>query len=308
MPPLIFCEEVEDGKRTRWLEDGQQRYWSIYRYKQDKFHARTASGEEKLYSELSPDEMACFNWYQMPVLTYENASREDRLYMFQYLQNGVQLTSGQRFHAMQSMSPIVRYAIKTFLDGNDRVSKVFGFGTKPMKDNKSKTPLQNAMALAGGLALGPGFITTSYEILGPELSKDVPDTANTALEVLLNIYEVVQTKSAWSNSERKKYQWPVGKITGYILWSILECARMEGDMDALSAAWVSFLQDLRGKRNVINILHKHKPSSRNWTSERWRKGFENIFTGGPAAAAFNTDALSETGSEQLDTSSSDEED
>lgn len=307
--PLVLYEELIDGKRIRWLEDGQQRYLSASGFKGDKFKARTSSGEYKLYSELNAEEKAKFNYYNMPVMTYENASEEERLHVFQYMQNGVSLKSGQRFHAMQSISPIVRYAKETFMMGNnERVSKVFGFGNKPVKDTKTKKTLENAMAIAGGLVLGTGFITTSYDIIGPQLLKNIPPTAEIALNVLLEIYESVQTKSAWCNKELKRYQWPVGKITGYVLWSILHCMCFDGNIEALTEGWVSFLLHVRANRNLLKILYKNKPSSRNWTSQRWRTGFENIFTGGPTAAVFNDNILSEDISEVNESLDDDDDD
>jgi hypothetical protein len=287
---LIFHESVEGGRRARWLEDGQQRYWSIFRYKQDAF-AAGEPGMECKYSELTPDQKARFNCYQIPILTYENATPKERLYIFQYLQNGVSLTSGQRFHAMSAMSPMVRYAQQ--LATNERLVRVFGFGAAGLKDNKSKTQLQNAMAITGGICLGAGFITTSYDILGPELLKEVPADAGDTLDTLLSVYEAVQEISPWSNRELKKYQWPVGKITGYMLWSIIECKRLRGDMAALMQAWIMFFGYVRSDRRILNVLHKGMPSSRNWTSERWRIGFENLFIGGPEAAVLNEAALEE---------------
>ena len=287
---LIFHESMENGQRTRWLEDGQQRYWSIFRYRQDAFKATLPTGEKKLYSELNPDEQARFNWYQIPVLTYENATQEERLYIFQYLQNGVPLTSGQRFHAMSAISPLVRYAQQ--LSTDEQVIRVFGLGST-LRENQSKTQLQNAMAITGGLCIGAGFITTSYDILGPELLKGVPADASDTLDTLLSIYEAVQEASPWSNRELKKYQWPVGKITGYILWSIIECKENAGNMDALIQAWIMYLGHVRSDRRTLNVLHKGKPASRNWTSERWRTGFENIFVGGVANAILNEEALTE---------------
>jgi hypothetical protein len=304
---IIVFETVENGKRTRWLEDGQQRYWSMFRYRNDAFRA-DAKGIEKFYSELTAEEQACFNWYQIPVLSYENVTPEERLYIFQYLQNGIPLTSGQRYHAIMEMSPLVRLAQELMFGNtiwNARFAKAFGFGSKPLKDNKSKTQLQNAMAIVGGLALGPGFITTSYEILGPELIKEVPGQTMATLDSLLKIYEKVQDESAWSNAEIKKYQWPVGKITGYILWSLLECVCLEGDIEQLSGAWIAYLLRIRSDRKKLNILHKDMPSSRNWSSERWRIGFDNVFIGGPSSAVLNEGALCIDAPEALD--SDDEE-
>ncbi len=300
---LIIFETTENGKRIRWLEDGQQRYWSIFRYKQDAFQTNV-KGFEKFYSELNADEQACFNWYQIPVLTYENVTTEERLYIFQYLQNGVPLTSGQRFHAIMELSPLVRFA-QEMMSGNTplaaRISSAFGFGSKPLKDNKSKTQLQNAMAIVGGLSLGPGFITSSYDILGPRLLDDIQSHTHVVLDKLLSIYEYVQLTSAWSNAELKKYQWPVGKITGYILWSLHECMHVGGDIDSLCRGWIRYLLIVRSDRKKLNILHKNMPSSRNWTSERWRTGFDNVFQGGPGAAALNDSALTEDAPDQSDT-------
>ncbi len=64
-------------------------------------------------------------------------------------------------------------------------------------------------------------------------------------------------------------------------------------MDSLTVSWVNYLVHVRSDRKLLNVLHKGMPSSRNWTSERWRKGFENIFVGGPANTTFNEGVLGE---------------
>jgi hypothetical protein len=285
MPTLTIREATENGLRIRWLEDGQQRYWSLKRYTEDVFVAELPDGSNKKYSELSPAEKAAFDHYPVFIMTYEGATEKQKYEMFQDLQESKPLTTGQRFHAMTEMSPIVRYAKESFLYGASplahRCRAIFGLPDAP-KDTKTMTLLQNAMAIAGGLCISPDFITTSYDYMGKHLIEPVPHTASSALERLLNIYESVEAISPWSKKTRRDYYWPLGKLTGYVLWSITVCQRAGGNMDKLSAGWINYLLSVHTNRALLANLTYNKPSSRNWNSERWEVGFSNIFDGEPA--------------------------
>lgn len=270
MPNLTFRFEIVDGKIIHWLEDGQQRYKSM-----QKFYEGRLSWNGRFYRDLTDMEKVSFLSYKLCVMIYKNATLEDTIRIFDDFQNGVALTPGQRFHARIG-TPLVRYARQRFLTRGegfyDRMSAVFG-SHDYTKDTKTKKLLMNAMALAGGVAHGINFITTSYDILGPMLTREFDEVAADALvDKLLNIFERADAECAITVAQKKK-QWPVGYLSGYILATLLE---FPDDVDTWSDRWVEYIGDMRQDIRSIALLHYGMPASRNWNAERWRVGYTNL--------------------------------
>jgi hypothetical protein len=302
MPNLTIRRAIEGGAEVNWLEDGQQRYWSMVRYTQDAYAALLPSGIQKKYSELTPVEKATFDYYPVYIMTYEGATASQTFRMFQDLQSSKPLTPGQRFHAMSSVSPIVQFAKEHILEGTGpiavRARKVFGLPDKPIKgkpgshgaDNKRCVMLQNAMVIAAGVCLGEDLIKSSYDEVGPHLMRPVPAEALTRLQTLVEIYEFVDDARKWPKTLLKKYQWPVGRLTGFILWSIIVCG--DADTDPLMEAWSRFLLYARADVGKLHLLTNTGAAiSRNLTKERWSSGFAAVFVGSPDAPRFDEKAL-----------------
>lgn len=167
MPNLTFRFTVEDSQIVHWMEDGQQRYISMKKFWEDKL-----AWNGRFFESFTEQHKVHFLSYKVCVMTYKNATLEDTIRIFDDFQNGVPLSPGQRFHA-RCATPLVRYARNRFLTRDEgfytRMTSIFGQHDHT-KDTKTKKLLMNAMALAGGVAHGINFITTSYDILGPILN------------------------------------------------------------------------------------------------------------------------------------------
>ena len=267
MPPLIFRDTINEGARVRWLEDGQQRYISM-----KKFHENRIALNGKFYRDFDENQRIIFQTYKLFVLRYENATQQETIDIFDTFQNGVPLSPGQRFHARLE-TPLVKYARERLLTPGmhfyERATRVWG-AHRATDDTKTKKALMNAMAIAGGLAHGIEYITTSYDILGPELLKGFDENqADVVLGNLLAVYEAAEERHALTVPDKKK-QWDVGKISGYVLYSFLQYPDMIAE---LSARWTNYLVDVRQGRDMLAILHHGCPKSRNWNSGRWSIGY-----------------------------------
>jgi hypothetical protein len=270
MPPLIIRETIDRGERIRWLEDGQQRYMSMRNFYENKF-----SYKNTLYKDFSENDRVKFLTYKIPILTYENATIEETIEMFDNFQNGVPLTPGQRFHARLD-TPLVKYARERLLTPDKhfygRAAAVWG-AHQSNSDTKTKRVLMNAMAIAGGVAYGADHVTTSYDILGPLLNQpfDVKQ-ADSLLDKLLQVYERAADENRPFTPDEKKAHWPVGELTGYILASLIG-----NPTDDIITKWATYVKSARDKDDKYADLHANMPTSRNWNAGRWRQGYENIF-------------------------------
>lgn len=269
MPPLIIRETIDNGERSRWLEDGQQRYMSMKNFYNNKF-----SYKNTYYKDFSENDRVKFLTYKIPVLTYENATIEETIEMFDNFQNGVPLTPGQRFHARLD-TPLVKYARERLLTPGmhfyARATAVFG-PHESRNDTKTKRILMNAMAIVGGVAHGADHITTSYDVLGPILTQPFNiERADSLLDKLLKVYEEVASYQPFTPDEKKSH-WPVGELTGYVLASLIS-----SPTDETIEKWVSYITGVRGRENRYSELHANMPASRNWNAARWNLGYDNIF-------------------------------
>jgi hypothetical protein len=266
---LIIYEEVVDGKLVRWLEDGQQRFMSVKKFRNGELGPEF-KWNDKQFVDFSAEEKTRFENYQFTVTTMENVVYERRVALFQAIQDGEPLTNGQRFHAY-SHSPIVKFA-KSILD-NENCIAVWG---TCKKDDLKKKSLANAVAIASGLALkNIDAITTSYDLIGKSGFLDQPfdqEDANLRLEKLLSVYtradELCPTTLA-----KKKPQWDAGKYTGYILYSMCLPDR---DWEVDKEMFAQFIARVRRDKLAMKILTYKKSATRNWNSSRWKQGLDNL--------------------------------
>ena len=269
MPTLIVRETIELGERVRWLEDGQQRYMSM-----KNFYNNVFAYNNKYYRDFTEEERVLFLTYKIPILTFENATLQEAIEMFDNFQNGVALTPGQRFWARKE-TRLVKYAIERFLTPGtpfyERSSALWG-AHLTAKDTKTKRFLMNAMAIAAGVVHGVDHITTSYDVLGPILNNDFDiRMADTRLDMLLKVYERVASVNIFTPDEKKSH-WPVGTLTGYVLASLINDSSEE-----MIGKWSQYILDSRQKANKYADLHMNMPRTRSWNALRWRIGYENVF-------------------------------
>ena len=249
MPSLAICEDYTFNgtdastkpQIIKWLEDGQQRFYTI-----KNFYDNKLLWNNKYFRDLTQEEKDSFMAYKLCILTYRDATEEEKIQVFDNFQNGVPLTAGDRFHANKN-SILVKYAIDRFMTPQkengfyERMSKIFG-PHKYSNDTKGRTHLTNVMAIAGGVAHGVQYITKSFDTLGPILNKEFDETrADTYIQQLLSIFEEVEKHATISKKSRKNL-WNVGYITGYILSTIIEY--QDSSLDTWRDRWITYMIDI----------------------------------------------------------------
>jgi hypothetical protein len=64
-------------------------------------------------------------------------------------------------------------------------------------------------------------------------------------------------------------------------------------MVEMSAAWKDYIVKVRNGEDTFDVLYANAPASRNWNSERWRIGFDNVFVNRPDVIDLNEDESEE---------------
>jgi len=305
--PAILLGEHRVDKPT--LEDGNQRITTAMKYRKDEF-----ASNGKLFSQLSVREQDWFDNYPISVVSYSNATQEDRIQIFDWHQNGAPLSTGERYHAHAS-TPLISFVKRIlFTPGqglHDRAVPIWG--TRSGVDKRRKW-LQDAVALVTGLTYGAFHMTKMYDrmIANSFLTKPFDqDAVVRDMQRILEIFEgadAVQRVQGWNARN-----WDAGNFVGYIAYSLSHKARVahdesqrslppaervaydEGkhrpnslDQDpeewhSLKTGWIAYMVKIRRdvsrpfKALLERDLHRTLNNGRNWSLSRWRSGYMNVF-------------------------------
>jgi len=321
--PAILLGEHRVEKPT--LEDGNQRITTAMKYRKDEF-----ASNGKLYSQLSVREQDWFDNYPISVVSYSNATQEDRIQIFDWHQNGAPLSTGERYHAHASTRMISFVKGILFTPGSglhDRAVPIWG--ARNGTDKKRKW-LQDAVALVTGLAHGAFHMTKAYDrmVANSFLTKEFDQQG--VLRDLQRILEVFEGADAIYRVQGQKWvnrNWDAGNFLGYIAYSLSHRARVEYDesqrglphgervayddghhrpnsltdaeWQSLKAEWVAYIVKVRRdislpfKMVLERDLHKSLNNGRNWSLSRWKSGYMNVFEPDAIQDVYNGEDTSE---------------
>lgn len=233
IPSILMSNRRIDHFPT--LEDGRQRITTASRYRADQFSVESLDGQQRKYSELSDIDRERFDNESVIVVTFSNASDNDRIQIFDWHQNGMPLTPGERYHA-QHATPLIRFVKEQLMTPgigyHDRAAAIWGIRGDPanppegfVSSDKSRKWLLSATALVLGLSFGPGNATKKYEPEKGFMTADFPlskqKDVKKDLERIFDIYEAVEARltairpKPWLNA-----YWDFGNFTGYIIYSL----------------------------------------------------------------------------------------
>lgn len=280
-PSLLIYEE---RRQPLSLEDGSQRLRTLVNYMNDEFGSSPDPGvrPEVKFSELSQADKARLEERRLAVIVYSNATKQQRIEIFDRFQNGTPLNVGERLHAL-SYTTLVDYTIKSLLTPRqgyyDRATaiwgpRIIGDSTKDRRfDN-----LVNATAIIGGCAHGPDYISKKYNDIRPILLMPIDEReTKRTLEMLFSIYEDTNRHKTMGGKRILNKQWPAGNFTGYIIASLKTYPE---DWSRLRIGWVNFLVKYRNDSSVLkHILQNNMSTARSWSSARWELGYNNVFNG-----------------------------
>lgn len=299
LPTTAILMRRERTSDVPSLEDGCQRLTTLKRFLGDEF--RTASDAEdipadhrdKLYSELPATVQRQIDCYELCVITYENATIEQAVEIFDRFNNGVALSPGERYHSLAAISPIVKFTVEQLLTPgrglHDEMAPVWG--SRAGEDHRYGK-LKNAVAIMMGLAFGSGAITHKWEDIRREgwIKYELSDTKKAEmianLRRIRDIYAEVNRQVPNGTKKIKSLQWSVGQILGYIIHSL---DRFPGDYARLSRGWVAFLVRSRRDLTIINSeLKVDAGKARTYNQDRWEMGYLRVFDPEEAARRART--------------------
>jgi hypothetical protein len=271
-PSILLREERGSAPM---LEDGRQRLTTMLRF----FNDEILTEDGKKFSDLSETQKVQTRSYKISIVKYYNATTEQAIEIFDRFQNGVPLTVGERYYSLSAISPLVRYTRSTLLTSGQGLHDMFVpvWGSRCGRDPR-RHYLKNAVAMIAGLAFGSGAITQKWDEVQNLriLSRSFDEAAVTNnLRLVHQIYTEVQRRSPMQGRKALNDQWAVGKITGYIIYSLL---KYPGEQQRLITGWVNFLISAREDPSKLQtVLHVDDTAARFWSETRWKMGYLRVF-------------------------------
>ena len=298
-PSIIVREVSMDGGGTIFeVEDGQQRLTTLKNFMNDKFKVNN-----KKYSELSEIEKDYIKNYEISVTKVKNATYEQIIVMFDRLQNGSNLTCGERIHAYAA-KPLVDFTLKMLIKTKDGVGEYYermlGVWGKSESHDIRYAELTNCTALMNGIVHGwskssngkPGNygISKKYDELSPNISKPISDEmkcdANKLLDRLFQIYEEAALRKPLHGDEDKivqSEQCKIGNFTGAIVYSL---KANPDDWERIHNEWVEFivlyrsdftLEKHKNHTTLLNtIILNNISACGSWNEKRWITTCEKV--------------------------------
>jgi hypothetical protein len=223
------------GSNSHTLEDGRQRITTASLFRQDKFKC-----ENRFFSQLSEREQERFDDERVIVITFYNATHDQRIEIFDWHQNGAPLTPGERYHAHQG-TPLIKFVKETLMTPgsglHDRAAAIWGprgdSPNVPSKDIRRKW-LQTAVSLVTGLAYGPLYMNKNYQTVvengfmtTPSFDSNKQTAVRADIIRILEIYEETQVADPVSGSTWLNKHWDMGNFTGYIAYSLSHLDRQQ---------------------------------------------------------------------------------
>ena len=308
---IVFVQSVMNGDPTPQillrrmadlnygLEDGRQRLSALRDYRDNLYAAK----DGRKFNQLSEVEQEKFLAYRIPMQTYWGYSDAEAIQFFLKYQEGVALSVGEKYHAVNEMSPLVKMTKEMLMTAgkgfHDRAEKVWGRRCDEMNrkgDNitdKNRKWLCDACAIIAGLVWGPHRITKKWKEIstedagnsmltmplsvGIETNEDVKKRVAEKLNIILTIYEEAQRINPISITKCKK-QFDPGFATGHIIHSM---SVLPADQyPTLQERWVSFLvqerkDDKKGRKPLLQ--REEIVGNGAWCTDRWRLGHGRVF-------------------------------
>ena len=308
---MVFVQSVMNGDPTPQillrrmadlnygLEDGRQRLSALRDYRDNLYAAK----DGRKFNQISEAEQEKFLGYRIPMQTYWGYSDAEAIQFFLKYQEGVALSVGEKYHAVNEMSPLVKMTKEMLMTAgtgfHDRAEKVWGRRCDEMNrkgDNitdKNRKWLCDACAIIAGLVWGPHRITKKWKEISTEDAgnsmltmplffglatiEDVKKQVAEKLNIILTIYEEAQRINPISITKCKK-QFDPGFATGHIIHSM---SVLPADQyPALQERWVSFLvqerkDDKKGRKPLLQ--REEIVGNGAWCTDRWRLGHGRVF-------------------------------
>lgn len=281
--PDILLRKVmnPDGRTLMTLEDGVQRLTTMRKYIDNEFAV-----DGLLFRDQTVASQMIISLYTVGTTTYEDATDEEAVEIFNSHQNGVPLTVGEKLWALQAISPVVRFALRELLTpGVGYCDQVVPFwGERKPRANRDKN-LLTAIAMVAGLAFGSEFISRKwadlYEISSRPFDEEV---VRSRLERLIRIFKRVSTTCPVTTKQQRNKYWDPANFSAFIIHSLTITAEKESTLEIPSLeetedAWYEFMVEQRAYPEILNerLRAGSARMGGHWSWDKWHTGWKRMF-------------------------------
>ena len=185
------------GNNVHFIEDGKQRLNTL-----EKFFANKIDLDGAYYISLPKEVQEEFLKYKIPILIYSNATEEERIEIFDRLQNGILLSYGERFHSIRLLSPMVSFTCEILLNTTallqPKIEKVWG--KRILEDESGRGDgtkrykvMREAVCIVSACLWTTEYYSENYDILREKLRKPLSDEQkNKAIRLLTKLIEIYE--------------------------------------------------------------------------------------------------------------------
>ena len=285
--PSLTLSKDPNNPKAAWIEDGQQRITTLLKYRNGE-----TSFKGVFFNDLSEKDKNDFLKYQIGTLVYEDFTQEERVEIFDRLQNGMALSAGERFNALRYLSPTVQWTCEMILNENGiynkRIQEFWGEkilnpAEERLKDGTKRFGvLKEAVSLCAGLLWGPESYTDSYDKLRENLRMPLSSEQMTKAKLLLNqlfkIYteamakDLTNEKIMVKDKKLKEDYWKPKNFSFYILYGLWTYPQTWPQQ---TTKWIDLLAAYR----VHPKFNKEKVqfNGQNLTGmDKWRAGYQSV--------------------------------
>jgi hypothetical protein len=211
--PIICSKTIVAGQEVLEILDGGNRMNTMW----DIYHGK--------FGELTPDQLFTFKSYTIQLVIMSGLTSKNICEQFRRLQSSIKVTDGQLF-AMYNESLLIKEAFAFLYDDSHPLREsIKHFVDTTDKDSKSKTNLENAVALISGALYGPRFINKRFDVQEEKLEEREPIDRNELAIRLKLVFDCVLQANQMSEAPRtkgkRKQELTIGRWLGPILYELL---------------------------------------------------------------------------------------
>ena len=290
IPSLTLSVSLDaQSIKKYWIEDGQQRITTIQKYVNNEY----VNKQRILFCNLIlPQQHQILN-YMIPVLVYQDATNDERIEIFDRLQNGLALSTGERFNSLRLLSPTIQFTCDMLLYESAKYRKtvipfwgdnlLFNPTEEALKDGTRRfKTLKDAVCICTGALWGSDFFSDKYDTLRPVLIQTLTDERKEkGIKVLLKLFSIFQSAidanipTSDNNLKIKKLNdalWNPKKFTFYILYGLWN---YPNEWETIGNKWIDLIVQFRTTPSILNqkILDRTEKVTGN---DKWKAGHQAI--------------------------------
>lgn len=214
IPPIICSKEIVNGQEILEILDGGNRMNTIW----DIYHGKVG--------EMTPDEVFTFKSFPITVVTMSGLDSKTLCEQFRRLNTSIKITDGQMFAMYIDDSPLIKEAHAFLYDESYPLRESINhFVDTVDPDSKTRTNLENAVALISGALYGPRFINKRFDVQEEKLEEKLPIDRDDLTRRLKLVFDCVLKANELSEAPRtkgkRKQEMTIGRWLGPILYDFL---------------------------------------------------------------------------------------